>query len=289
MENKLILGTVQFGLDYGINNVIGRQSFSNLKIILDTAFQNGIDFLDTAEAYGESQKTIGKYHKNSKNQFKIITKFSSNIKNLPRNIVDRVKKNSQILHVDQLYCYMFHSYNDFREYYNDFKEGLARLKEEKIILKIGVSLYMNEEFEQVLKYDDIDLVQLPYNLLDNQTKRGEILSKGKNRGLEIHTRSVFLQGLFFKDSNNLPIKLKPLKSTLNKLQSLCGEYIKMNDLALNYAYANDKIDKVLIGVDNVEQLMSNISSKNKNLSKDTIERIDLIKLKEEELLNPSNW
>ena len=90
-NNKIILGTVQFGLDYGINNKEGRPTYETIKEILDLAHTKKIIFLDTAEAYGNSHEIIGEYHANSNNKFKVTTKFSSLRKDLPSNISERIK------------------------------------------------------------------------------------------------------------------------------------------------------------------------------------------------------
>ena len=289
MSSKLILGTVQFGLDYGVNNTAGKPSKENIKSILDSAYNSGIQLLDTAEAYGDSQNKIGEYHNNSTNKFNVITKFSSNTKGFSLNIIERVCNNLKILDVDKLYCYMFHSFDDFNKYFEKYRKDLLILKRDGIINNIGVSLYANEELERVLKFDEITLVQLPFNLLDNNNKRGNILKKAKVKGIEIHTRSVFLQGLFFKNTSEFAVKIKPLEPYLNLLNDLCDEDYKMNDLALNYVCNQKNIDKVLIGVDNVHQLESNILSAKKYMKKELINNIEAIDVQETKLLNPSNW
>ena len=289
MNSKLILGTVQFGLHYGVNNTTGKPSKENIKSILDSAYNSGIQLLDTAEAYGDSQNTIGEYHNNSTNKFNVITKFSSNTEGFSLNIIERVYNNLKILDVDKLYCYMFHSFDDFNKYFEKYRKDLLTLKRDGIINNIGVSLYSNDELESVLKFNEITLVQLPFNLLDNNNKRGNIIKKAKAKGIEIHTRSAFLQGLFFKNTSEFTVKIKPLEPYLNLLNDLCDEDYKMNDLALNYVCNQKNIDKVLIGVDNVHQLESNILSEKKNIKKELTNNIEVIDVKETKLLNPSNW
>lgn len=289
MNSKLILGTVQFGLNYGINNTAGKPSKENIKSILDSAYNSGIQLLDTAEGYGDSQIKIGEYHNNSTNKFKIITKFSSNAEGFSSNIIERVHNNLKILDIDKLYCYMFHSFDDFKKYFEKYRKDLLILKRDGIINNIGVSLYSNDELESVLKFNEITLVQLPFNLLDNNNKRGNIIKKAKAKGIEIHTRSAFLQGLFFKNTNEFSVKIKPLEPYLNLLNDLCDEDYKMNDLALNYVCNQKNIDKVLIGVDNVQQLESNILSEKKHIEKELTNNIEVIDVKETKLLNPSNW
>ena len=289
MNSKLILGTVQFGLDYGVNNTAGKPSKENIKSILDSAYNSGIQLLDTAEAYGDSQNKIGEYHNNSTNKFNVITKFNSNTEGFSLNIIERVYNNLKILDVDKLYCYMFHSFDDFNKYFEKYRKDLLILKRDGIINNIGVSLYSNDELESVLKFNEITLVQLPFNLLDNNNKRGNIIKKAKAKGIEIHTRSAFLQGLFFKNTSEFTVKIKPLGPYLNLLNDLCDEHYKMNDLALNYVCNQKNIDKVLIGVDNVQQLASNMLSEKKMITKELTNNIEVIDVKETKLLNPSNW
>ena len=120
MEHKIILGTVQFGLDYGVNNTAGKVNSRNVKVILDAAFEKGVLLLDSAEGYGDSQEKIGEYHKNSSNSFQVITKFSSARLDLPANIKERVYKNLKTLNIKSLYSYMFHSFDDYNKFYPVF-------------------------------------------------------------------------------------------------------------------------------------------------------------------------
>lgn len=285
---KIILGTVQFGLDYGINNKIGKPDNNEIKSILDYAFDNKINFLDTAETYGDSHERIGEYHANSNNKFKVITKFSSSRLDLPKNISDRINHHLKILNVNNLYCYMFHNYDDFKNYFNLFKLELLELKNRGIVKKIGVSLHSNHNINDVLENKVIDLIQLPYNLLDNKSKREKVFLKAKEKGVEIHTRSTFLQGLFFKDLNGIDGELGVLKKYLLELKRLVNKN-EINSLALNYVCSNANIDGVLLGVDTVSQLQNNLSCISDDKFKDIIENIDSINVKEENLLNPANW
>ena len=107
--SKLILGTVQFGLKYGINNFKGKLNAKEIKKTLDVAYKNKIRTLDTAEIYGNSHERIGEYLKKNQKTFKIISKYSSLRNDLPKNIIDRVAKNLTILNSKMLYCYMFHT------------------------------------------------------------------------------------------------------------------------------------------------------------------------------------
>jgi aryl-alcohol dehydrogenase-like predicted oxidoreductase len=217
-----------------------------------------------------------------------MTKYSKLRNDLPSNIIERIKNNLEILNVDNLYCYMFHNFNDYISFFNLFKEDLLFLKRNGLINKIGVSLHSNEEISEVLKNGNIDLIQLPFNLLDNSSQRKDILIKAKSNGIEVHTRSVFLQGLFFKDSNNIKGKLLEIKDDLNIIKGIVSKE-DMNDLALNYAYSKEYIDCVLLGVDTVDQLQSNINTIKNNKTKNFNHEVDNIVVKNNVLLNPANW
>jgi aryl-alcohol dehydrogenase-like predicted oxidoreductase len=183
---------------------------------------------------------------------------------------------------------MFHNFNDYISFFNFFQEDLLHLKTNGLIDKIGVSLHSNEEIIEVLKNDNIDLIQLPFNLLDNSNQRKEILIEAKTKGIEVHTRSVFLQGLFFQDLNQIEGKLLEIKEDLNKIKGIVG-IEEINDLALNYAYSKEYIDCVLLGVDNVVQLKCNINTIKNSKTENIIHEVDNIIVKNSLLLNPANW
>lgn len=284
---KLILGTVQFGLDYGINNRTGKPTAESVAAILDLAFQQGIRILDTAEAYGNAQEVIGDYHRASSHRFGIVTKFSAGRKDLSDNLSERVAQDLKTLGVDHLYAYMFHSFKDFETYYEGYRTDIESLKAQGLIRKFGVSVYTNSELESLLAYP-VDLVQLPFNMLDNQAQRGSLIAAAKQKGMEVHTRSVFLQGLFFMES--LPEKLKALKPYLDQVAKASVTYgIGLSDIALNYVVQQEQIDQVLIGVDTVAQLNQNLESLNCRMPAELMAQLNALRVEDDSLLNPSTW
>ncbi len=290
MVNKIILGTVQLGLNYGINNTNGKPSTDEAMAILNLAHDSGISILDTAEAYGNSQEIIGLFHKKHPDKkFEVITKLSQ-IENITNTTLKQlVENNIKTLQVANLYCYMFHHFDEFLEKKELIKELLV-LKKEKKIQKIGISIYDNSELSYILENTTyFDIVQVPFNLLDNASIKKELLEKAKQKNIEIHVRSVFLQGLFFKPLDQLPEKLKVLEKEIIKLQNIQKENeIDMATLALKYTLEKKYIDYCLIGVDSVAQLKNNL----KTIVKTTTiphQEIDTIKVENTELLNPTNW
>jgi uncharacterized protein len=285
MNNKLILGTVQFGLDYGINNTIGKPSKIEVFRLLDIAYEKGIRSLDTADAYGDSIDIIGDYHRTKRNKFKILNKFrgvgTGEIGKIAEYTLGR-------LDIDRFEVYSFHSYADYLD--NKFVlNELNKLKKKGLVNKIGISVYTNSEIEKVIVDKDLDVIQLPYNILDNSNLRGILIDKAKGYGKEIHVRSVFLQGLFFTDFERFPEKLNPLKLYIQNILDICkAESSDIHSLALSYAVFNKNINNVLIGVDSKTQLLKNIESIQNNQKVFDIIN-NKIFVKETELLNPVNW
>jgi uncharacterized protein len=285
MQNKIILGTVQFGLNYGINNHFGRPNDNQLHAILFEALDRGIQILDSAEAYGDALERIGNFHRSSHKKFELISKFSSTLLGA---LETHIKKQCEIAGIDSFYGYLFHSFSDYLT--NKKKLGsLTKLKAEGLLRYIGVSVYTNEELSLVIDDPYISIVQLPYNLLDNFHQRGELMKKAKEKGKILHVRSVFLQGLFFKDNQDIqPIfnNLLPHLTELKRISLANG--VNIGSLALNYALCNNMIDGVLIGVDSVKQLIDNFLAI-QPLDEETIEQIDSIKISDIQLLDPRNW
>ncbi len=279
---KIILGTVQLGLPYGISNTVGKPSLSESIEILETALKLGIDTIDTASAYGDSADIIGNFHRGGR-MFKVITKF---IADENFNFEKEEFRSRNSLHVGELECMMFHRFDQTSD--PELKTGLQNLKGLGRTKKIGVSIYTNEELSRAIEMDWVDVIQLPFNLLDNMSQRGDLLRAAKQKGKEIHARSVFLQGLFFIPLEKLPPRLVALRSALAAIRGLVDE----NDLgafSLHYAVSNPLIDKVIVGVDNAAQLKINIAHLSRKFDHSLLARVDSLKVAEVDLLNPGNW
>jgi aryl-alcohol dehydrogenase-like predicted oxidoreductase len=286
--SKIILGTVQMGLKYGINNSIGKVSIEESHRILSKANLSGIDTLDTAEVYGDAHQVIGQFHRNQPGcKFKIITKVPHNIGS--NSFKKKVKKYLEDLEVKSLEVLMFHSFESFiskRETIVD----LVDLKSRGFIEHIGVSVYTNDQLEYLLNEDEISVVQLPFNLLDNFTIRGSLIKQLKVKGKIIHSRSAFLQGLFFKNSNNENTIVQKLHLELEFLKQIAlKSNCSMEELALSYCLQQDNIDNVIIGVDSINHLDANLQASNYSISEEIIHKVNSIKVEDLDLLNPSLW
>lgn len=273
---KIVLGTVQFGCQYGINSA-GRPDSDAVKDILANAWKAGIRTLDTSSAYGNSEEVLGGSI-SAGADFRIVSKYPKGDKSVAEMLDGSLKR----LHREKLYGYLLHHFEVYRKnpsVWDDFME----LKDKRLVEKIGFSLYSPEELELLLGNGvEFDLLQFPRNIFDRQFD--PYLRELKDRGAEIHVRSTFLQGLFFKDRSALPTKLQPLAKYLLQLDEYAeGAGMSIEELALNFNIQNEFVDGVLTGVDNTGQLMNNV-----NAISDKEVRID-INVREQELLNPVNW
>ncbi|QIH39488.1 aldo/keto reductase [Flavobacterium sp. Sr18] len=286
--SKLILGTVQMGLDYGVNNNSGKITFENSCLILSKAFEVGIDTLDTAEAYGNAHKVIGDFHKlNPEIKFDVITKIPHKV--VVEEIEQKIRMYSTDLNVDCLEVLMFHSFDSY-ENSNQIISVLNNLKRQGLIKHIGVSVYTNSQIETLLLDDNVTVVQMPFNLLDNESIRGELMHKLKEKGKIIHTRSTFLQGLFFKERKDTSEIFQKLSKELIAIKTIAEEKkASISNLALSYCLTQEKIDQVLIGVDSVSQLLENVNALDYKMDQDTIQKINTIQVSNTDLLNPSLW
>lgn len=285
MANSIVLGTVQFGLDYGISNSSGKTKIDEAFRILSLASEKQITTLDTAFAYGDSQDVIGQYHKETGHFFSINSKFKVDEQ---ISISDQLDRTLEKLQVDCLETYFYHRCEEMNQH--DIHLVLNSFKKKESIKKIGVSIYTNDEFERAIENENIDVIQIPFNLLDNFSKRGALIKLAKKQGKEIQCRSVFLQGLFFMEPNAIPAKLKDLIPYIKMLKELARKLkISVEGMALKYALAQLLIDNVLIGVNTHEQLALNLISSKLELPDSFVQEIDCINVGETDLLNPQNW
>lgn len=271
------------GLVYGINNETGIPSSEEANSILDLAAKSGIGFLDTAEAYGKSLDTIGEYQKNHDIKFEVLTKVS-NYESLLEKITEMLKRS----HTPSFESISFHSLNDYLN--EETRNKLLKLKHGHYTRSIGLSLYTNEEIEFVIKNKDVDFIQVPFNIFDNSNLRGDLLKRAKDKNILVHVRSVFLQGIFFKNLKTLNPFFKDLIPHIYQLHQLAREAnVSPQSICLNYVMNFPYIDRVIFGVEKKVQLENNIKHMGDELDHELFKQINKINIKNVQLLNPKNW
>jgi len=288
MIEKVILGTAQLGLDYGINNY-GKLSKKESFRILDYAFDNKIKFLDTAESYGNSIELLASFFKkNPGKRFGIFSKLDLKDTRVIKNTKSHLKSILAKMNLETIHGYMIHNFSDLKKF-PEVLDNLIELKKIGLINNVGVSLYKEEEIEDVISNYEVDFIQIPFNLLDNQCEKIDIFKKINDKGVEIHARSIFLQGLFFKPYDKYSNQLKPLVKYMKIVDKIIRESnSNIETLAINYPLKKDYINKVIFGVHNLRQFNKNIKIINSRHELD-LDKIDLINVKEKELLKPYNW
>ena len=280
---KLVLGTVQFGLNYGINNTNGQVTPEEVNNILDEAGNTGVKLIDTACSYGSSDEVLGKSPALHSHPFRIISKYSAEGLTPKEQYQASLKR----LKVNKLYAYMVHNFPTYSENPKIWDE-LIELKDNGLVERIGFSLYTTSELEYLLENNiKVDIVQVPYNILDRQFE--PLFPKLHERGIEVHTRSAFLQGLFFKQPDRFEGNVRSLAKYVSEIQHFCLENdIQVQDLALGYVLSS-LADGVLIGVDSLQQMRKNINSAKREVTTKELEFIRSLNVVEKELLSPVNW
>lgn len=274
-QSKIGLGSVQFGLPYGISNTTGQTSDDEVSKILDVAFTHGITMVDTAASYGTSEMILGKY---AQNRFEIVSKFMPS--HYGKSLQKQFENSLSALAVNALYGYLAHRPLELIANEKDWND-LQELKAHQKINKIGFSLNEPKEYEQLLKVGFIpDIVQVPFNYFD--TRFQEILIELKSKDCEVHTRSTFLQGLFFMTKNQLSDFFSPLFAELEYLQTTFENNLSAS--LLNYVLKQPFVDKVILGVENAKQLAENI--KGLSSASDLKERSAQFS---NELIMPMHW
>lgn len=239
-------GTAQLGFDYGIQNTIGKTSTNEAQEIYRRLMKHSSGTIDTSSVYGDSEKVLGEIiSRNHSN--KIISKY----KDLDNNPLDSQLTNSlNHLGCTSLYAVLSHDPSEIILNKNIWDQFLVE-KQNRRVGKVGFSIYETDQFYKILDQGiSFDIIQVPYNFFDKRFEK--IILKAKNYGMEVHVRSVFLQGLFFKDVKNLPEFFDPLKKEIIKLQNSFG--IDLPAFLVNHVLTNKNIDCAIIGFNTLQQL-----------------------------------
>ena len=285
---KLALGTVQFGMDYGINSGIKVEQNEVLKIV-NLARKSGITLIDTAQLYGSSEKVLGNVNTVD---FDIVTKsraFEQDIinENEANLVINDLDHSLKLLKQKSLYAFLVHHGEDLLKPGGEMIfNKLQILKEKGLVKKIGFSAYIDNQLIKIIDRFDIDIIQLPMNILDNRLINNGLLNKLYSRGIEIHTRSVFLQGLLLMDMDKRP-KYFDRWSNLWKFwyEWLADNKLSPLEASIRYMISKPEISRVLVGVDNKDQLKNIINASDGNIP--TIP--EELTTDDPDLLNPGNW
>ena len=253
---KISIGTAQFGLKYGICNKDGIVKKKEVKKIINYCKLKKINFIDTAKGYGKSHKVLGSFNLK---KFSITTKISKtkkiNDKNLENYLSMEINKILKELNINKLHALLIHNTNQLKGRFGiSFYKILQKLKKKKKFIKLGVSVYTKKELDSVLKNFDIDIVNLPVSVANQEFCQKNYLLKLKKKNIEIHARSIFLQGLLLSNLRYLPNKFKNNKFFLEWFKWLKVHNYNALEASLGYIKNIKYINRIVIGVDNLHQL-----------------------------------
>lgn len=292
----MILGTAQLGMDYGINNTIGIPKEQETFEILKYAYENGIHILDTASAYGKSEECIGFFHSRYKKCFDVCTKLPVDIDKKDGKIKDIIEesiiRSLGVLNVNSMYCCYLHRFEQCKD--KSIMEALYNAKHRGLINNIGISIYYPNELCYIVHNlrGIVDIVQLPINIF-SIAKWNDELEKAKECNIRIFARSVYLQGLVFKNPQDKKVQLLGAGKYLKRLIELASENnFTISQVCINAIWRMNQINEVIIGCENLQQLSDNLNLIREVVNFDNSLYLSLKELGEEipdHIIDPSKW
>jgi aryl-alcohol dehydrogenase-like predicted oxidoreductase len=294
LRHKLGLGTVQFGLAYGVTNPRGQVARADVAAILAAALAAGVDLLDTAAAYGESEAVLGALLPPAA-PLRLVSKLpaidAATIG--PAEISAcraSVRRSLARLRRPQLYGLLLHRADDLLKPGGDRLVALLReLKEAGLVAKVGVSAYERRQLDWVLAMFTPDLLQVPASVIDQRLLRDGTLARLRAQGIEIHARSVFLQGVLLADPAQLPAHFAPWRDRLRRLAELAERAGRSRlSLCLAFALARPEIDGVVVGVTGLAELQEILAAAGDSDAA-LPAGLDELAVDDPQLVNPALW
>lgn len=294
LSSRLILGTAQLGMTYGIANRTGRPNGNVATAVVDAAWQGGIRCFDTAQAYGDSETVLGNcvHSLGIANQVNVVSKLSPDIDATNRDLIFHcLEKSFERLRLSSLYGLMLHCEEMLDDWNDGLGDALIELKALGRVRHIGVSVYTPERAFQALETEGIDLVQIPANILDRRCELAEVGEAAVRRGCELHVRSVFLQGLLLISPEELSAKMSFVKPVLAQLAALAAEAnLAQQEVSLLYVRERWPHARVLFGAESERQVRSNIDCWQKKIDPSVFEKFDeAFNHVDEKIIRPDRW
>ncbi len=284
-------------MNYGIQNQ-GCPTQESVFMLMDYAFDNGIEMFDTASVYGEAEKLLGEYFHQNPHRLtnaNIVTKLRADaFENVDKKkwseiAIDNALKSISQMGIKRLKAYLFHN----ASYIFDecAVDAIASVKNDGLAEKVGVSVYSPEEALKALEYSEIEVIQIPYNVFDHRLDKVCFFEKAKEKGVVIFARSTLLQGLVMMDANHLPSRVSFARDTLIKYHDICNKNgLNPLETAIGYVGNKEGVDYIVFGTDNIFQLKEYISMRDAKISEEIKKDIETTFFDvEERIVNPVLW
>lgn len=261
------LGTVQLGMTYGLGEDKEKPSEEKAFGILDRAMELGVNTLDTANNYGDSEAVIGRWLTKCRQEGKklpwVVTKIGplehGSFAKLRDDVLYQIEGCRKNLGMDTLDCVMIHDFADYDRDRDNVRKVFEELKDTGLIASSGISAYSRHDYS-VIADSGFDSVQIPLNVFDwSQIENGG-LQRLADSGMLVFVRSVFLQGLVFHTPEDLDPRMDFCFPYLRRYLELCEEFrLSPAVLALSFVLSAPGVTTAVLGCDNANQLQSNCS------------------------------
>jgi aryl-alcohol dehydrogenase-like predicted oxidoreductase len=255
-SSRFGLGAAQFGFDYGVTNSSGQVPQDEVLKILGLAREHGVDLLDTSAAYGVSERVLGDL---GTGDFKVVTKLPplTDGQSVDSSWVIE-QMNLSLLRLGRSFAYglLIHKLEDLRGP-NGAKlaRGLLLARDIGLVEKVGVSVYDVSDLNWVLEVLKPDIVQAPLNVFDRRLVESGWLEALKAKGVEVHVRSVFLQGTLLTGVPKLPKFLKHWDLEYEEFENWANsQHASLLEAALSYPLSIQGLDKIILGFSSLEEL-----------------------------------
>ena len=286
LAKKIIIGTVQFGNSYGISNSKGKVKIKEVKNILEFAKQNKIKSFDTAISYGDSEKLLGNY---KLEDYKVISKIDKTSLNLISKgyVFNQIFKILERLKINELYGILIHDPNIlYSKQGKQLVSYLNECKEYGLVKKVGISVTNVIDLKNILNQFTFDIVQAPFNIFDRRLIQLNLIDYMKKKNIELHVRSIFLQGLLLMSYDKIPKKFQKWNKFFKKWEDwVIQNNISKIEACVSFAYLTKDISNILIGCQSVKELKEILDvnpEKNFDIPGDLI-------CNDLDLINPTEW
>lgn len=285
--SKLTIGTAQFGLDYGIANRGGKVSFEEIQKILDFALEEGINSLDTAIAYGDSETRLGLAGVKNWNIVSKLPSVPDSCPNIGAWVKDSVEGSLDRLKVDSISGLLLHRPDELNsEIGEELYESMEHVRSLGMVSQLGISIYAPDELKCLKRYQNLNIIQSPLNIIDRRILAQEVIELAGVENLQIHTRSAFLQGLLLMDPAQRPTKFSKWQQLWSAFDKFIDESgLTRLEVCIRYVLAVEAVSKVIVGVDSLNQLKEICDSASGELPEIPMELIS----NDPVLINPALW
>lgn len=294
INSRLVLGTAQLGMKYGIANKTGQPDFEKAKFIIQEAWESGVRQFDTAQTYGVSEEILGRIltEMGVTKEAQIISKLDPAIDHLNKDAMFQAMKRSlRHFNVMGLHCIMLHKEDHLDLLEKGLGDILLSFVKLGFVKYVGVSVYSPRRAIQALSNDVFNAVQLPSNILDRRFADAGVFECAKEHGKKVYIRSIFLQGLLLIDPEDIPEKMSFVKPVLTKAIKMFRDYgVTPQQATLGYMRIKYPNAYIIFGADTFEQVRDNSIAWNADLSPSFIKLIDdAFSCVDEAIINPMRW